>query len=238
MFRLKYKIVRTLSHGEHATVCVVRSRFSGREYLAKKTKPPQAALDELDHLHLLKGKPGMPELHDFYVNRSRTWFIFRWYRGGELYDRIHREEYDSIVRCRVLLLALSRAVHEAHACNIAHLNVCPENFVFGRDHQVHLVDFVHARRIYNPWLNSLIGPVGETPFAAPETQATHMPYFTCTSDVYSLGVLYSLLALGRSTPDDQDLQRDMTYENPTQRADLATVIQRLVALLPPPPPSQ
>ena len=234
MFHFKYKILDSLSFQEQATIYSVRARFSKRRYLAKKTKPAQHALEELDHLHSLQGKPGMPELHDFYVNRSRAWLVFRWYRGGTLYDRI--EEYNSVLRCRSLLRDLACVVRSAHDANIAHLNIRPENFVFDRTNQVRLVDFTHAKTMYNAWLNSLIAPVGSEPYAAPETQVTHMPYFTRTTDVYSLGIIYSLLTRGTATRRDEQLQREMTYENPTQRPDVATVIERLTELLPRPPP--
>ena len=231
MFRLKYKLLRLLSHGDTYRIYLVRARFSRRRYIAKRATQCPRALEELKALQRTKGQSGMPHLHDFYVNRTRTWFVFEWHRGGELSSQMFEHEYTRPEEVRVLMLALSCLVRTVQQCELAHLNICPDNFVFGKDKKVHLVDFACARTLFNPWLNSLIEPVGTEPYAAPETQGTVHPYFTCTSDVYSLGVMYGYLSMGMVTPQDESLLQDMTYENPTQRCDIATVVDRLTAMV-------
>ena len=231
MFRLKYKVLRALSLNDTYRVYLIRHRFSRRRYIAKRSTRCLRALEELEALQRLKGQPGMPHLHDFYVNRTRTWLVFRWHRGGELSARIFEEEYGTIAAVRALMLELACLVRTSHQCTLAHLNICPENFVFTTGMGLQLVDFADARTLCNPWLHSLIAPVGTDPYAAPETQGPPAPYFTCTSDVYSLGVIYGFLSMGMVTPQDEDLLQDMTYENPTQRCDIATVVDRLTAMV-------
>src|SRR5690606_19396707 len=114
---------------------------------------------------------------------------------------------------------LAGALEAAHAQRILHLDIKPENIIFGEGDEPKLADFGISRSLLDgaPGINGTI--VGTAAYLAPESVAGEP--LDARADVYSLGVvLYEMLTGERpfpgETPVEQATQRLTSEPIPPQ----------------------
>ena len=133
----------------------------------------------------------------------------------------------------------ARGLAAAHARNIIHGDVKPENIMVREDGQVKLLDFGLARRIGPGEADAAI-TLGSPGYMSPEQM--HGVSLTAATDVFSLGLVLRELAAGRHAVEDSAWRRQvpnrrlaalleaMLRNEPQRRPGAADVADRLTAL--------
>ena len=92
----------------------------------ERFKQEIAILQQLDHPHILK-------LYEYFEDEKNVYLITELCRGGELFDRIIKEEFFSEKVAARLFKQILQPLNYCHNQGIAHRDLKPENFLFETD---------------------------------------------------------------------------------------------------------
>lgn len=134
------------------------------------------------------------------VFRGRAWLALEYLDGQTLRERLDEGPLSSMEAMRVAR-AIAAALTEAHAHEVVHADLKPENVLIPRDGRVRVVDFGLARLIGG---ESSTGS-GTPAYMAPERWAGKPPQPSI--DVWALGVLLHEVLEGRRPLDEAGVAR-------------------------------
>src|SRR5467141_3972330 len=198
----RYTIERELGHGGMATVYLAQDLKHHRNVAIKVLEPeiaaalgPERFLREieiaagLNHPHILP-------LYDSGDAGASLYYVMPYLEGETLRDRLNRERQLPLEDALRITREVADALSYAHAHDVVHRDVKPENILFQAAHAV-VSDFGIARAITAAVGGSLTATgiaIGTPAYMSPE-QGGASARVDERSDIYSLGcVLYEMLA--------------------------------------------
>ncbi len=198
----RYTIVRELGSGGWATVYVAHDHKHDREVAVKVLRPEVARAlgsgrflreisiaGRLIHPHILP-------LFDSGEAGQSLYYVMPFIEGETLRQRLQREHQLPLGDALAIARQVSDALTFAHARNVVHRDVKPENILLDGD-QVYVADFGIARAMQVAAGDTLSTPglaVGTPTYMSPE-QAAGAAVLDGRSDLYSLAcVVYEMLA--------------------------------------------
>src|SRR5687768_5533990 len=167
---------------------------------------------------------------------GRPYIVFEYVEGETLKDRIRRMGRLPIDESIAYSIEIARALSAAHARNIVHRDVKPQNVLIDEEGSAKVTDFGIARSLDEEGLTAEGRVLGTTDYVSPEQALGHD--VDGQSDIYSLGVvLYEMLtgdvpfhgenqvsvAMKHVREDLPDLQS----RRPEASATLASVLDRM-----------
>lgn len=167
-------------------VKVLREQFArDPEFLDRFRSEAQAAAGLND--------PGIVSVFDVGEDGGRHYLVMEYVAGGDLKDVIRAEAPLPAHRAIEIGARIARAVAAAHAKDLVHRDIKPQNVLVGPDGRMKVADFGIARAVSAAGMTAPGIVMGTVHYVAPE-QAAGQPA-TPASDVYSIGVvLYEMLA--------------------------------------------
>ncbi|OCT69202.1 hypothetical protein XELAEV_18040512mg [Xenopus laevis] len=215
-----YELLEKLGSGHFGVVKKCRQKstgtyFAGKFIKTRKCKGSRLGLDrdqierEVFILQQLE-HPNIMRLHDVFASKAEMVLILELIRGGELFDFIAEKEALSEEDAIEFLEQILKGVTYMHTCNIAHLDLKPENIMLQEKDVPHpkikIIDFGLAQKIEDGAVfKSLCG----TPqYIAPEV-INYEPLGPPT-DMWSIGVITYILLSGLSPFQGETDQETLT----------------------------
>jgi serine/threonine-protein kinase len=143
------------------------------------------AVAQLSHPHIVG-------VIDAGEDENRPYIVFEYVEGETLKDRIRRLGRLPVDESLAYAIELARALGCAHAHEIVHRDVKPQNVLLDPDVSAKLTDYGIARSLRDDGLTADGRVLGTTDYVSPEQALGHD--VDGQSDIYSLGVvLYEML---------------------------------------------
>jgi serine/threonine-protein kinase len=143
------------------------------------------AVAQLSHPHIVG-------VIDAGEDENRPYIVFEYVEGETLKERIRRQGRLPVPEAVAYAIEIARALGAAHARQIVHRDVKPQNVLIDEEGSAKVTDFGIARTMNEEGLTADGRVLGTTDYVSPE-QALGQPV-TGQSDLYSLGiVLYEML---------------------------------------------
>jgi serine/threonine-protein kinase PpkA len=199
-----YRMLRQLGRGGMATVYLALQESVQRE-VALKVMSPALAGDEFGERFLREARiaaslrhPHVVQVHD--VGRSGDWhYMAMEYLGGG--PALQRQRVGDVGYALRITREIADALAYAHARGVIHRDIKPDNLLLRDDGSAVLTDFGIARAGDASRMTQAGTIMGTPHYMAPE-QATGSA-IDGRADLYSLGVVFHELLLGR-VPFDAD----------------------------------
>jgi serine/threonine protein kinase len=202
-FRNKYKLGGLVGIGTSSKCYLATRRSDGCEFACKIIDTRKLAMthpagvveqfkSEISTLELLD-HPNIIKLHDHYNMPNQIFIVLELVRGGELFDRIVRENGLSERDAKHVFRSVCNALEYMHSLDVMHRDVKPENMLLVSNHSsdVKIIDFGFSKVMSDgQYAKSFMGTGG---FLAPELR--HSSAYTKAVDMWSAGVtLYVMLS--------------------------------------------
>ena len=143
------------------------------------------AVAQLSHPHIVG-------VIDAGEDESRPYIVFEYVEGETLKDRIRRLGRLPVDESLAYAIEIARALGCAHAHDIVHRDVKPQNVLIDDEGSAKVTDFGIARSLRDDGLTADGRVLGTTDYVSPEQALGHD--VDGQSDIYSLGVvLYEML---------------------------------------------
>ena len=143
------------------------------------------AVAQLSHPHIVG-------VIDAGEDENRPYIVFEYVEGETLKDRIRRLGRLPIDESLAYAIEIARALGSAHAHEIVHRDVKPQNVLLDPEGSAKVTDFGIARSLRDDGLTADGRVLGTTDYVSPEQALGHD--VDGQSDIYSLGVvLYEML---------------------------------------------
>ena len=244
----RYLIERTLGRGGMATVYLAHDRTLDRP-VALKVLAEHFAADPAMHDRFLREArlaaklvhTNVVQVYDVGEDERGAYIVMEYVEGDTLADELRRRGRLPAAEVVSVGIQLCAALEAAHAEQLVHRDIKPQNILHRPDGRVKLADFGIARSLDTTQHTELGTVLGTAAYLAPE-QARGEPV-TAAADIYALGtVLYELLT--GQTPFSADtlpellLKREQgTITPPSEHAAdipprLEAVVMRCLALAP------
>ena len=198
----RYAFDRVLGRGGMGTVYLARDVKHGRQVAIKAMSPEvveaigaQQFLKEIrvtaqmQHPHILP-------LLDSGEAAGSPYYVMPYLREGSLRDLLNEKRRLSIREALTVLGDVTGALEYAHANNVVHCDIKPENILISAGHAV-LADFgiARAQRAQGRAWRAVVDSSGGTPAYMSPEQATGERDLDARSDQYSLAcLLYEMLS--------------------------------------------
>ena len=143
------------------------------------------AVAQLSHPHIVG-------VIDAGEDENRPYIVFEYVEGETLKDRIRRLGRLPVDESLAYAIEIARALGSAHAHDIVHRDVKPQNVLIDPEGSAKVTDFGIARSLRDDGLTADGRVLGTTDYVSPEQALGHD--VDGQSDIYSLGVvLYEML---------------------------------------------
>ncbi|MBD2187261.1 serine/threonine protein kinase [Pseudanabaena mucicola] len=195
----KYRILGLVGRGQFGKVLCARMRDTGKlvalKELEHKRFPTSKLLRELRFLLTLQ-HPNIVSCTALMHHQNYRYLVMDYCEGGTLRDLMHHSKTLSVRQCFDLVNDVLLGLEHAHAANIIHCDIKPENILLkitAKGWQAKISDFGIAR------LSQEIGSDGSNT-GSPGYMAPERFYgqFSTGSDIYAVGImLYELLVGNR-----------------------------------------
>ncbi|OBH15540.1 serine/threonine-protein kinase PknD [Mycolicibacter sinensis] len=186
-----YRLIRLLGSGGMGEVYEAEDTRKHR-MVALKLISPQLSDDPVLHARLRREadtagrltEPHVVPIHDYGEIDGQFYVEMRLIEGDSLRTLLNRQGPLSPARAVALIRQVAAALDAAHAAQIMHRDVKPENILVTGDDFVYLVDFGIARAATDPGLTQIGTAVGTYNYMAPERFTGGD--VTYRADIYSL----------------------------------------------------
>eukprot|EP00899_Mesostigma_viride_P027481 jgi/Mesvir1/7918/Mv11843-RA.1 len=199
-FDAHYEYGRQLGHGSFGVVRLARMRTSGEEVavkiIPKKSLMEEGLVDELKQeveiMKRLSKALNVINCYDTFEDDRNVMLVLEYCKGGELYQRLTRENYTEKTAAKVIRSIL-KMVAACHAAGIIHRDLKPDNFLFLNDDPdapMKAIDFGLAC-FYQP--GQVLTETSGTPYYMAPEVVRHA--YGPSADLWSVGVImYQLLS--------------------------------------------
>ena len=190
---------------------LLRREYAGNRLLLERFRQEILLSRNLSHPNILR----LYHLGEF---RGRAYLTMQWVEGCTLADAIASEAPMLEGRVAFLGTRLASALEAAHAHNVLHRDIKPQNVLLDSGGEPLLTDFGLARLLEGPGVTTAGVFLGTPSYVSPE-QARLQP-LDGRSDLYSLGVVLFEMATGRcpfgadSVSDVLELHRSQPPPDP------------------------
>ena len=199
----RYDVERLLTRGGMSVVFKGRAKSDGRDVAIKVFRPEFSITLLRDRFHqeveILRdlAHPNILPLIESGEGDHLVFYVMPFAHGGSLFDRVQRERRLSLDVTLAITRAVAAALDYAHAHQVIHRDVKPENVVFDEGNTM-LCDFGVARALVRAGGEriSTSGLIVGTPhYMSPEQAAGRMD-IDHRSDIYSLACLVYEMLIG------------------------------------------
>lgn len=214
--------------GEHAGELVLKRVRNPKRH--DRFRNEVEAIARLDHPNVVKLLDHSALVADNALP-ERQYIVMPLAAQGDLSRRLdlYKNNVDSVL---IVTKALVSALDAAHASNIIHRDVKPENILFPAvGHEVWLADFGICLLREGVRVTSIEEVVGPVQFMAPELEAGGQLDVGPEADVYSLGkVIYYMLSGGIVLPRERLHEPDYAgvFEGGDRQAMLGSLLSRMI----------
>ncbi|HEX5761704.1 MAG TPA: protein kinase [Solirubrobacterales bacterium] len=212
-------------------VKVMHREMSEQEDQLQRFRQEARAVAKLSH-------PNVVSVIDAGEDGGHPYIVFEYVKGETLKQRIKREGALDVQDAIAYAIEVARGLGVAHARNMVHRDIKPQNVLIDEEGRAKLTDFGISRQLEQDGVTATGRVLGTTDYVAPE-QAMGKPVDP-RSDVYSLGVVLYEMLVGQ-VPFSADSQvgvamkhvneelPDVQRRRPEVSAAVALVVERATA---------
>jgi len=203
-----YAFIKKLTDGSASTIHMGKNVETGQKVIIKMISKRDEWRQELGILKELSDSDTgrLLKYVDYFESQRSSYIVTEFYDGSDLFEHIDINVPYSEKDAYKLMLEMCMCLKECHDKGVVHLDLKAENFMVKKDHlfengkietgNVVLIDFGHAEKTReDESIEDLrIGyNYGTVFYICPEG---YQKVFSSKSDIWSLGILFSLLLTG------------------------------------------
>ncbi len=195
----RYRLEAKLGSGGMSTVYLARDETLDRPVAVKVMHREMS--EQADQLQRFRGEaravaklshPNVVAVIDAGEDGGHPYIVFEYVEGETLKQRIARIGALDVQEALAYAIEIARALALAHAGQLVHRDVKPQNVLIDADGRAKLTDFGISRQLEQAGMTATGRVLGTTDYVAPEQAMGHGA--DPRSDIYSLGVvLYEML---------------------------------------------
>lgn len=178
--------------GRYVAIKVLKEEFSEDTNFVTKFRSEAQAAAGLEH-------PNIVNIYDVGSENGIHYIVMEYVEGITLKTYIEKKGQLNYKEALSISIQVGRGIQAAHAKNIVHRDIKPQNIIISTDGKVKVTDFGIARAVSEHTIHSDV--MGSVHYASPE-QARN-GYVSNRSDIYSLGIVMYEMVTGR-VPFDGD----------------------------------
>ena len=178
--------------GRYVAIKVLKSEFSEDTNFVSKFRTEAQSAAVLEH-------PNIVNIYDVGSENGIHYIVMEYVEGITLKTYIEKKGQLTYKEALSIAIQVGRGIQAAHAKNIVHRDIKPQNIIISTDGKVKVTDFGIARAVSENTIHSDV--MGSVHYASPE-QARN-GYVSNRSDIYSLGIVMYEMVTGR-VPFDGD----------------------------------
>ena len=178
--------------GRYVAIKVLKSEFSEDTNFVSKFRTEAQSAAVLEH-------PNIVNIYDVGSENGIHYIVMEYVEGINLKTYIEKKGQLTYKEALSIAIQVGRGIQAAHAKNIVHRDIKPQNIIISTDGKVKVTDFGIARAVSENTIHSDV--MGSVHYASPE-QARN-GYVSNRSDIYSLGIVMYEMVTGR-VPFDGD----------------------------------
>ena len=178
--------------GRYVAIKVLKSEFSEDTNFVSKFRTEAQSAAVLEH-------PNIVNIYDVGSENGIHYIVMEYVEGITLKTYIEKKGQLTYKEALSIAIQVGRGIQAAHAKNIVHRDIKPQNIIISTDGKVKVTDFGIARAVSENTIHSDV--MGSVHYASPE-QARN-GYVSSRSDIYSLGIVMYEMVTGR-VPFDGD----------------------------------
>eukprot|EP00746_Dinoflagellata_sp_MGD_P157221 gnl/MRDRNA2_/MRDRNA2_86139_c0_seq1.p1 gnl/MRDRNA2_/MRDRNA2_86139_c0~~gnl/MRDRNA2_/MRDRNA2_86139_c0_seq1.p1 ORF type:complete len:387 (+),score=75.95 gnl/MRDRNA2_/MRDRNA2_86139_c0_seq1:83-1243(+) len=235
------KVGQILGSGTYGTVYEAYNVSTGNKEVLKVVSTVCNRTAAFKEVRINDEIPQHPNIiRQFTYKASRTTLYIFMEHGGprNLYQVQEKEvnkRFELDFALNNIFCDVVNAVMHLHEHDVCHLDIKPNNVIWGADNIMRVADFGNATHISKP----MNRPCGCFPFAAPEVVDTFnnkLPYWGNLADTFSMGVLLFELCFGINSFSRQlgwqGLSQDQLLIDPDRRAaEMREILSRRASFL-------
>jgi eukaryotic-like serine/threonine-protein kinase len=195
----RYKLEAKLGSGGMSTVYLARDTTLDRQVAVKVMHREMS--EQADQLQRFRQEaravaklshPNVVAVIDAGEDGGHPYIVFEYVQGETLKQRINRIGALDAQEALAYAIEIARGLTVAHARNMVHRDIKPQNVLIDSEGRAKLTDFGISRQLEQDGMTATGRVLGTTDYVAPEQAMGHP--VDQRSDVYSLGVvLYEML---------------------------------------------
>ena len=186
--KLEFKEVRLLKESPRGSVCLIRHRASGKQFILRRF----TGNGEVYRRLLDCSCRHLPLIYETAEREGKNLVIEEFVQGDTL-DFLLADALFTPQETRKIVKQLCQGLWVLHSMAAVHRDVKPENVIL-RGNDAVLIDF-DAARLHKPQAEADTQILGTTGFAAPEQYG--LGQSDARTDIYSLGVLMNVMLTGQ-----------------------------------------
>ncbi|HEY3436012.1 MAG TPA: protein kinase, partial [Solirubrobacterales bacterium] len=224
----RYKLEAKLGSGGMSTVYLARDTTLDRSVAVKVMHREMS--EQADQLERFRQEaravaklshPNVVAVIDAGEDGGHPYIVFEYVEGETLKQRINRVGALDAQEALAYAIEIARGLTVAHARNMVHRDIKPQNVLIDSEGRAKLTDFGISRQLEQDGMTATGRVLGTTDYVSPEQAMGHA--VDQRSDIYSLGVvLYEMLA--GEVPFQADSQVGVAMKHVNE--DLPDVQQR------------
>jgi tRNA A-37 threonylcarbamoyl transferase component Bud32 len=241
----RYKLEAKLGSGGMSTVYLARDSTLDRQVAVKVMHREMS--EQADQLERFRQEaravaklshPNVVAVIDAGEDGGHPYIVFEYVEGETLKQRINRVGALDAQEALAYAIEVARGLTVAHARNMVHRDIKPQNVLIDSEGRAKLTDFGISRQLEQDGMTATGRVLGTTDYVAPEQAMGHP--VDQRSDVYSLGVVLYEMLVGQ-VPFSADSQvgvamkhvneelPDVQQRRPELSAAAAMVVERSTA---------
>jgi tRNA A-37 threonylcarbamoyl transferase component Bud32 len=241
----RYKLEAKLGSGGMSTVYLARDSTLDRQVAVKVMHREMS--EQADQLERFRQEaravaklshPNVVAVIDAGEDGGHPYIVFEYVQGETLKQRINRVGALDAQEALAYAIEIARGLTVAHARNMVHRDIKPQNVLIDSEGRAKLTDFGISRQLEQDGMTATGRVLGTTDYVAPEQAMGHP--VDQRSDVYSLGVvLYEMLTgqvpfqadsqVGVAMKHVNEELPDVQLRRPELSAAAAMVVERATA---------
>ncbi|EDY86507.1 serine/threonine protein kinase [gamma proteobacterium HTCC5015] len=220
-----YSIRRKIGVGGMATVYLAERKFdqelvvikvidtteAGADQLVKRTKQEYHLLSQVDHPHVVV-------IDDMGEHDGLLYIVMERFSAGDLKQRI--EHRFSTLQATRYLCDIASGLVAMEKSGLIHRDLKPSNIMFRDDETLAIIDFSVAKKMGQAERLTQQGEVVGTPYYMSPEQSLGHSELDIRTDIYSLGIIFYEMLLGRKPYYAKDLQQLMTMQRQSPLPEL------------------
>lgn len=214
----RYEVVKCLGAGSMGLVYACKHTELSGHLVAVKVLFPEVAQDKVAAARFRNevfasyevSHPNVVRAYEYVRDKDLVAYTMEYVPGGDLADKIGKEELLPIDECVRILVQMCSGVQAIHNAGIIHRDLKPENILLTKDGNVKIADFGIARTGHGPKLTEHGGVVGTIDYVSPEYMLNSQVDWR--SDIYAIGILAYEMITGTSP-----FRGDSVYATMTKR---------------------
>ncbi|MCD8365741.1 MAG: Stk1 family PASTA domain-containing Ser/Thr kinase [Clostridiales bacterium] len=183
---------KDLTLGRCLAIKVLKAEFCEDMNFVSKFRAEAQSAAGLEH-------PNIVNVYDVGSQDDFHYIIMEYVQGITLKTYIEKKGQLNYKETLSIAIQVARGIQAAHAKNIIHRDIKPQNIMISTDGKVKVTDFGIARAVTEHTIHADV--MGSVHYASPEQ--TRNGYVSNTSDIYSLGIVMYEMVTGR-VPFDGD----------------------------------